>query len=260
MRGLNLVYNLTMKNVCRIYTLEPLKNNQPLELDKDKTHYLKNVLRKEQGDFIRIFNGQDGEWLSEIIEFTKKSCILEIKQNLKAQPQKQDLRLIFAPLKQARLNFLIEKSVELGVTELIPILTEHTHVREFNRDRIKNIVIEAAEQCERLCHPTIHPLITLPVFLSQWPLEKIVFMSDERLNSPSLIQRIIGPLSSPDFSLLVGPEGGFSSLEFDLFSRYKFIQSVSLGQTILRAETAAIAGLAVCHIAREAGVINEKVI
>ncbi|AIL12894.1 hypothetical protein IM40_04210 [Candidatus Paracaedimonas acanthamoebae] len=241
-----------MKNVCRIYISEPLENNQRLELDKDKTHYLKSVLRKKRGDFVRVFNGKDGECLSEVLEFTKKSCVLKVGRNLRIQPLKQNLRLIFAPLKQARLNFLIEKSVELGVTELIPVLTEHTHVRQFNRERIENIVIEAAEQSERLCIPTVHPLTTLPLFLSNWPKEKIVFMSDERLNSPNLIKQVMD-IPLPEFSLLIGPEGGFSSLEFELFSRYKFIYSVSLGQTILRAETAAIAGLAICHIAREAG-------
>ena len=248
-----------MKNVCRIYTLEHLESNQRLELDKDKTHYLKNVLRKRCGDFVRIFNGKDGEWLAEILEFTKKSCVLKIGHNLRVQPLNQVLRLIFAPLKQARLSLLIEKSVELGVTELIPILTEHTHVREFNKERAINIAIEAAGQAERLCIPTVHPLTTLPLFLSNWPIEKIIFMSDERLTAPNLIKQIMDT-SSLEPSLLIGPEGGFSALEFELFSRYKFIHSVSLGQTILRAETAAIAGLAVCHIAREVGVANEKVV
>lgn len=259
MRQLNLVYSLIMRNVCRLYILEHLKNGQFLELDKDKAHYLKNVLRKERGDFVRVFNGKDGEWLSEVQEFTKKSCVLKVGHHLRAQPSKQCLRLIFAPLKQARLNFLIEKSVELGVTELIPVLTERTHVREFNDERAKSIAIEAAEQSERLSIPIVHPLRTLPFFLSHWSQEKIIFMSDERLQSPSLIKQIMEPPSF-ELSLLVGPEGGFSSLEFELFSRYKFIHSVSLGQTILRAETAAIAGLAICHIAREAGVINEKAV
>lgn len=247
-----------MKNICRIYIQEELlETNQCLELDQDKAHYLKNVLRKAPQDFVKIFNGKNGEWLAKILEFTKKSCVLKVERHLRAQPASPILRLIFAPLKQIRLNFLIEKSVELGVTELIPILTEHTHVREFNQERAKNITIEAAEQSERLSIPTIHSLTPLPLFLGQWPIEKAIYMSDERLNSPSLITQIMNtPSLEP--SLLVGPEGGFSSLEFELFSRYKFIHSVSLGHTILRAETAAIAGLAVCHIAREGRVTHEK--
>lgn len=247
-----------MKNICRIYTQEErLEIDQRLELDQDKAHYLKNVLRKSSGNSVKIFNGKDGEWLAEIHEFTKKSCILKVKHCLKKQPTTPILRLIFAPLKQVRLNFLIEKSVELGVTELIPILTEHTHVREFNLGRAKNIAIEAAEQSERLSIPIIHPLTPLGTFLSQWPIEKDIYMSDERLCSPSLITQIMTK-SFSEPSLLIGPEGGFSSLEFDMFSKYKFIHSVNLGPTILRAETAAIAGLAVCHIAREREITHEK--
>ncbi len=248
-----------MKNICRIYVSDHLQNDQSLELDKIKAHYLVNVLRKKCGDALRVFNGKDGEWLAEILEYNKKSFVIKIVKNLRFQSPRQELKLIFAPLKQTRLSFLIEKSVELGVTELIPVLTEHTHAREFNQLRAQNISIEAAEQCERLNIPTIQPLTSLETFLKNWPTDRTLYIGDERLTSKNLMKQVLHetPLEP---SLLIGPEGGFSPHEFEILSTYNFVHFVSLGQTILRAETAAIAGLAICRIAKELGASDEKVV
>jgi 16S rRNA (uracil1498-N3)-methyltransferase len=248
-----------MKNSCRIYVSDRLHSDQCLVLNKDKMHYLKNVLRSECGDLVRTFNGKDGEWLTEILEFTKKSCTLKVLSNLKTQPLNRALQLIFAPLKQTRLNVLLEKSVELGVTELTPVLTEYTHVRELNIERARNIIIETAEQSERLCVPIIHALTPLPTLLNNWATEKPIYIGDERLKAPNLLTQLIHKVPLEP-SLIIGPEGGFSPLEFELFSKYSFIHFASLGQTILRAETAAITGLAICQMTREAGVIDEKVV
>ena len=248
-----------MKNICRIYISNHLHKDQSIELDKIKAHYLLNVLRKKCGDVLRVFNGNDGEWLAEVLEYDKKFLITKIIKNLRLQTSRQELKLIFAPLKQTRLNFVIEKSVELGVTELIPILTDYTHVREFNQARAQNISIEAAEQCERLSTPIIRPLTTLEIFLKTWPTNKLIFIGDERLTSKNLIKQILCEMPFEP-SLLIGPEGGFSPHEFEILSTYEFVRFVSLGQTILRAETAAIAGLAICHMAKELGASNEKIV
>lgn len=210
-----------------------------LSLAESQAHYLRNVLRKQPGDGARIFNGRDGEWLATIQEAGKKAVRLECASKILAQPDAgSSIRLIFAPIRKNRMDFLIEKSVELGVTRLSPVLTRHTENRHVNMERLHSQIVEAAEQCERLDIPQLDALQPLQsVFADDG---ETILACLERADAPALHMTAM----DGDIGLLIGPEGGFSSDEAAYLSSQPRCRPVSLGDRILRSETAALAGLA----------------
>lgn len=215
----------------RIYGNYPLAVGTPCQLNDDHNHYLLSVMRKNDGDAVRVFNGRDGEFLGHIEKIGKKAAHLIITQQLYNQPeQTQKIALYFAPIKKDRLGFLIEKSVELGVTDLHPVMTDHTENRNIRADKMEKQIIEAAEQCERLDIPTLHPAITL----DQLP-NRVIFAALERQDATRFI-----PTQNNDIAVMIGPEGGWSDKEIAQLSKMDTIRPVSLGERILRAETAAI--------------------
>ena len=227
----------------RLYCHDDLGEGGEIILQAKATHYLANVLRLKADDRVRLFNGRDGEWETAIAHISKKNLTLNAVRRLRPQTPEPGPVLMFAPIKKHRMDFLIEKAVELGASVLFPVITRHTQQGKLNMDRLRAQVIEAAEQCERL---------TLPGVREPKPLLDAVLQATDTL----LFADETGggrPLTNLDVAgkslvLLVGPEGGFSADERSRILALDQTLAVNLGPRILRAETAALAGLAVLSI------------
>lgn len=231
----------------RLYVSAVLSTGESISLDQNQAHYLRNVLRRSEGDEIRLFNGHDGEWRAELTELAKKRASVECKERLREQiGLKRPVHLYFAPIaKKERLSFLIEKSVELGVTALHPVITERTEARKIHMGRLRSQIIEAAEQCERLDLPIISDARALPAILAEWSPQISLFAALERMSgeAPDLKEIHDKISAGQEIAVLIGPEGGFSAAETVLIEATKGVQVVSLGPIILRAETAALKAL-----------------
>ena len=230
----------------RLFVSDDLAVGVPISLKPAQTHYLARVMRRGVGDGVRLFNGRDGEMLARLTEITRNAAICTPDIQLRAQEQEPDIWLAFAPLKREATELVVEKATELGATRLIPVLTARGVSQRINAERWQAIAIEAAEQSERLSVPEIAEPQRLAVFLANWPAERPLIAAIERLAAPA-----INPCSRP-VGLLIGPEGGFAPDELELMRRHPFVVSASLGPRILRAETAAIVGLALLQ-ARNGG-------
>lgn len=222
----------------RLYTELPLHSGQVTVLSAEQAHYLKNVLRKNTGDPLRLFNGRDGEWLCALDSLGKKGADVTPQDCLTPQPAKaRSIHAFFAPIKKHRMDFMIEKAVELGVTDLHPILTHNTEVRKINEERMTAQIIEAAEQCERLDIPKLHPLQDIHKAVQAHG--KAIYAALERGEHP-LAREQLAKDDAQDIAILIGPEGGFTQDEIRILLSSDSIRPVSLGDTILRAETALI--------------------
>ena len=221
----------------RLYVSADLHPDANVVLHDDQAHYLKNVMRAATGDSVRLFNGRDGEWHGVIDTLDKKKATLSLQSQTREQPaQRRSVHLLFAPIKKARMEWLVEKAVELGATDLHPVLTNHTEVRDINHERTQAQIIEAAEQCERLDIPRLHDIRTLKNVLGDWPKNVPVMIGLERADAPMLGEVL--PAEGP-LAFLIGPEGGFSAEEKSWPESLPILKPVSLGPDILRAETAA---------------------
>lgn len=197
-------------------------------------------MRRPDGAKLRVFNGRDGEWGGSLTYDGKKDSRLTLDVQIRPQGVRTPLlHLIFAPIKKDRMDFMIEKAVELGASALHPVLTQYTTVRDINPDRVTRQMQEAAEQSERLDVPELHKLAPLRDFARSWDASIPVFAALERFDAP-LIGRQPPPAES---GLLIGPEGGWSDEERDMLLALPFIRPASLGDQILRSETAALFGL-----------------
>jgi 16S rRNA (uracil1498-N3)-methyltransferase len=222
----------------RLFVAEPLAAGAVVPLTPAQAHHLGTVLRQGPGTALRLFNGSDGEWLARLASLRRGAAVAEVARRLRPQGAEPDMWLAFAPLKRDATDLLVEKATELGVAALLPVLTERTNTARLNLDRLAAIATAAAEQCERLTVPRIDPLRPLAALLADWPGERRLFVAVERSAAPPL-----GP-APPPCALLVGPEGGFAPAELELFARHPLMTEASLGPLVLRAETAAIVGLA----------------
>lgn len=222
-----------------------------VELNKKQSHYISHVMRHAAGESLEIFNGRDGLWLAHIQEeSSKKMRILEVDEHLSPQISLPTVHLCFAPLKQGPLHVLVEKGTELGVTRFHPLVTERTVVRAFKEEKHRLTALEACEQCERLQVPSFAPLYSLDRFLSQLNSEEdILYVCDERRERAGTILNVYDQGRAA--YILIGPEGGFSPVEFEKLCRHKSVRFVSLNPHVLRAETAAIVALSQLSLARE---------
>ena len=230
----------------RIFADSDLAVGLVFEPSEGQAHYLLHVLRLGDGDSILVFNGRDGEWRGRICAVRKKSCQIEVLELTRAQMQGPDIQYLFAPLKHARLDYMIQKAVELGVSRLTPVVTRRTVPDRINQERMRANAIEAAEQCGILTVPMIDPLRPLPKVLDERDPKRLLIFCDEAapVKAPlaALMPRPKGPVS-----LLIGPEGGFDEEERQLVKAQPNVLILSLGPRVMRADTAAVAALAIVN-------------
>ena len=243
------------KNVIRLYCNQKLSLNNIIVLNKTDTHYLKNVMRCKKNDQINLFNENDQEFYSKILEIKKYETILEIFELSTNTEIINDIFLIFSLVKKNKMDFIIQKATELGVRKIFPILTERSSIRDINPSRMVAIAKEASEQSNRISIPEISNLMTMQELLEQWDKKRSILYADEILK----INKNLTILNRKNFvksSLLVGPEGGFSPEENDMLKTYKYVFPISFGETILRSDTAVIVGLSYLNIINSSYKIN----
>jgi len=223
----------------RLYVHTDLAGND-IALDDAQAHYLRNVMRRADGDVVRLFNGRDGEWLANLAFVGKRDVSVRLDKQVKPQPARtRRVHLLFAPLKKDRMDTLIEKAVELDATDLHPVVTDRTEVREVKADKINVHIIEAAEQCERMDIPTLHPLAPLEKVLASWKSGP-VFAGLERSDAQLLRDALV---PEGNCAALIGPAGGWTNDERDMLAQSPAITPISLGNNVLRSETAVAAML-----------------
>lgn len=224
----------------RLFVDQSLEEGGTILLDGPPAHYLASVLRLKPGDGVKLFDDASGEWLAEIERAERKRVSLLVRGCLRPREAVPDLWLLFAPIKRGRIDWLVEKATELGVDRLFPVLTQRTVVDRLNLDRLRAHCIEAAEQCGRTAVPRLAEPRKLSAALRDWPQARSLFFADEEGGEP------IGTAVRPGPSaLLVGPEGGFTDSEREMIRNLPQAYGVSLGPRILRADTAAVAAIAV---------------
>ncbi len=232
----------------RLFVQDDLRNGATIGVSAGQAHYLRHVMRRERGDPVLLFNGRDGEWRGRVDGFGRGWCSVALEACVRPQTAEADLWLLFAPIKRAPLDFMVQKAVELGVSSLRPVFTRHTDVTRVNTDRLHANVAESAEQCGRLTLPEVALPRKLAEALSDWPDGRRLLVCAESGAAPPLdaILQAARADDVPDcaWAFLVGPEGGFAPSELDGFRKLPFLTPVSLGPRILRTETAAIAALA----------------
>lgn len=231
------------KSKIRLYVDAPLSRGAEVVLPEEQSHYLSHVMRLKTGDELSCFNGSDGEYAARIAVLHKKQTRLQLAECLRAPVLAPDIWLLFAPLKKDRMDFLVEKAVELGASRLVPVITRFAITDKIRAERLQAQMIEAAEQSERLDVPALGDAVRLEDLLKNWDAGRRLFFMDERgLGSPCAEAFAAQPGPA---ALLIGPEGGFAPEEAEMLYQSPFVSAVSLGPRILRAETAAAAALAV---------------
>jgi 16S rRNA (uracil1498-N3)-methyltransferase len=230
----------------RLYVEGPLAPGGKLPLASPQINYLRNVLRLKPGDGVLVFNGRDGEWRAALADAGKRSLSLALEERTRAQTQARDLHYLFAPLKHARLDYMVQKAVEMGATRLQAVLTRHTQVGRVNLERMRANAIEAAEQCGILSLPEIAAPITFAGTLAERDPTRLLVFCDEdaEVNDPvaALAPQVRG--GPQPLAVLIGPEGGFAAEERAALLQLPNIVRLALGPRILRADTAAVAALA----------------
>ncbi|MGI3168860.1 16S rRNA (uracil(1498)-N(3))-methyltransferase [Pseudooceanicola sp. C21-150M6] len=224
----------------RLYVDQALGEGQTVPVERDHANYLFNVMRMGAGDAVALFNGRDGEWRAEVVQANKRGGVLVCKGQSAPQMDPPDLWLLFAPIKKARTDFIVEKAAEMGAARILPVQTEFTNSERIRQDRLQAHAVEAAEQCGGTFVPEVGDLEKLDAVLSGWPSGRQLMFCDEAL---------AGEVASLDgaqggaWAILIGPEGGFSEAERTRLRGLPFARAVSLGPRVLRADTAAVAAL-----------------
>jgi 16S rRNA (uracil1498-N3)-methyltransferase len=224
--------------MIRLHVETDLTAGTTIDATEGQAHYLGGVMRRAVGETVHLFNGRDGEWVGRIAFLSRGKATLAAETLLRPQAADADLWLMFAVLKRDTTDLVVQKSTELGVSVLLPVFTERSNAGRVNLDRLRAIAIEAAEQSERLTVPAIRPARQLQDSLAEWPAERTLFVALERADVQPLAA------AAEPAGLLIGPEGGFGPRDHTVIDRCRFVRPVSLGPRILRAETAAIVGLA----------------
>jgi len=219
---------------------------QTVILSPDESAHVGRVLRLGAGAEVRVFNGRDGEWQATLLEESRRSFRLDMVKLIRSQPPPADLHYLFVPIRQARLDYMVEKAVEMGVTRLRPVLSQHGQVSRLNTDRMEAHAIEAAEQCGVLAIPEVDAARPLAAVIDDWSKEdagrRIVFCDEQHGGSDPLA--VLAGVQPAPLALLVGPEGGFSDEERRVLREQSFVTALPLGPRILRADTAGVAALA----------------
>jgi 16S rRNA (uracil1498-N3)-methyltransferase len=233
----------------RLFVDAPLQEGTRIELERNQSNYLGNVLRLSAGDKILVFNGRDGEWQAQI-EGRKRPDSLLIADRRRAQDRLPDIAYVFAPLKHARLDYMVQKAVEMGASQLQPVLTRHTQVSRVNSERMRANVIEAAEQCGILSLAAVAEPVALDRYLEGRQPTRLLVFCDEAVEVADPLQALQQGLTASDgVDILIGPEGGFAEEERAVLLRQPRALRLSLGPRILRADTAGVAALALVQAA-----------
>ena len=235
---------MSMRAKIRLYVEHPLGAGQSVPLNRDQAHYLFGVMRLAVGGHVALFNGRDGEWLAEVAEAGKRGgTLLAVEQSAPMQLP-PDLWLLFAPIKKARTDFIVEKAAEMGAARIMPVGTEFTNADRVRQDRLQAHAVEAAEQCGGTFVPEVTELQKLDRVLADWPEGRQLLFCDETLaGRSSTLTGAIAAHSIDPWAILIGPEGGFSDKERARLHALSFSHAISLGPRILRADTAAVAAL-----------------
>lgn len=228
----------------RLFVSQPLSLKQAIEATSDQFNYLANVLRMADGAEILLFNGSDGEWKAQLSYPTRKKISLTPVEQTRPQPETPDLHYLFAPLKVGRMDYLVQKAVEMGAGLLQPVMTQHVQGKITNLDKLRANVTEAAEQCGILAVPDVAEPVKLKDLLENWPGDRRIIYCDEGDEGQNPLPVLSG-ITERRIALLVGPEGGFSEEERHLLRNHPSVTPIPLGPRILRADTAAVAALAV---------------
>jgi 16S rRNA (uracil1498-N3)-methyltransferase len=230
------------KTTPRLHVVNALSVAAEISLPREQGHYLVNVLRMNSGDAIRVFNNTDGEWLAYVTETSKKSVLIRCEKCLGAATPPPDIDYLFAPLKHQRLDYLVQKATELGARRLRPIITARTIADRVNLERMRANVVEAAEQCNLVFVPDVLETQKFEAALREWDGARSLIFCDETagISDPLLALRNI----KTPAAVIVGPEGGFTDEERRHLNSLPFVKGISLGPRIMRADTAAVAVLA----------------
>jgi 16S rRNA (uracil1498-N3)-methyltransferase len=232
----------TMKTTPRLHTDEALGDDREVQLSGQQAHYLRDVLRLHEGDQVRVFNGREGEWLGSLFKASKKSLVIRCETHLADTTLPPDIDYLFAPLKHARLDYVVQKATELGARRLRPVITARTIVERVNLDRMRANAIEAAEQCNLIFVPEISEPEKLEKVLTAWREDRSLVYCDETAgvaNPLTALQALRLPAA-----VLIGPEGGFTDTERALLKSAPFVTAISMGPRVMRADTAGVAALA----------------
>ncbi|KIC40129.1 16S rRNA methyltransferase [Ruegeria sp. ANG-R] len=232
-----------MNAKIRLYVEHPLGPGQSVPLTREHAHYLFGVMRLSVGGRVALFNGQDGEWVAEVVEAGKRDGVLSCAEQTKPLQLPPDLWLLFAPIKKARTDFIVEKAAEMGASRIMPVQTEFTNSERIRQDRLQAHAVEAAEQCGGMFVPEVTDLQRLDRLLAAWPENRQLMFCDEAEAGAAL--RLAGNEKGQPWAILIGPEGGFSESERKRLSALPYAHVVSLGPRILRADTAAVAAMTV---------------
>jgi 16S rRNA (uracil1498-N3)-methyltransferase len=231
----------------RLFVDAPFRAGLVVGLTAQQAHYLLNVLRLGEGSALLVFNGRDGEWRAHLTQSKRKSACLALEVQTRGQGRSVDLDLLFAPLKHARLDYMVQKAVEMGANRLIPVLTHRTQIARVNPERMRSNIIEAAEQCGILNLPELSAEKQLSDLLENWPAERLMVFCDEDVPVHDPIAALLGQRPATQepvpLGLMIGPEGGFDAAERAAILKLPKLVRLSLGPRILRADTAAVAAM-----------------
>lgn len=228
-------------STVRLHVDHPLGEGQTVPLTRDQAHYLSGVMRLGPGDAVLLFNGTDGEWRASVADVGKRGGLMTCVEKTAALRMPPDLWLLFAPIKKARTDFIVEKAAELGARRIVPVQTAYTNAERVRRDRLQAHAVEAAEQCGGTFVPEVAELARLDALLSDWPAERRLLFCDEAAAGEA--QTDLAGLPRGPWAVLIGPEGGFSPEERARLRGLDFATRIALGPRILRADTAAVAAL-----------------
>ncbi|MDF1871092.1 16S rRNA (uracil(1498)-N(3))-methyltransferase [Vannielia sp.] len=236
---------MARKAKVRLYVEHALGAGQMVPLSREQAHYLFGVMRLGVGDALFVFNGEAGEWRVDVVEADKRRGVLACVEQTAPQSQPPDLWLLFAPIKKARTDFIVEKAAEMGAARICPVLTDFTNAERVRVDRLQAHAVEAAEQCGGTFVPEVAAPVKLADMLGQWPEERqLMFCNEGLVGSAAGLSGKPGP-----WAVLIGPEGGFSEGERSRLAAMEQAHPVSLGPRILRADTAAVAALTMWQMA-----------
>lgn len=225
----------------RLYIPQLLSVHQDITLDEQQSHYVTNVMKLKQGQSLKCFDNQSGEYDCEIVELNKKHTVLQVIRQGKEYQQVPDIWLLFAPVKKDNTDFIVQKATELGVRRIVPILTRYTITERIKKERFEANVIEASEQCRRTDIPEVEEAVKFEALMQNWDKNRTLYYMDETLNGKPVAE-VFAKAPAP-CAVLVGPEGGFSEDELKLLRSSSFAKGVCLGKRILRAETAVVAAI-----------------